>query len=242
MRMNNKIKDVSVERLRDNQYPGRGIIIGQTEDGRNCVQVYWIMGRSPNSRNRIFESEGCFVKTKAHDESKVQDPSLIIYYPVKDMKGIHIVSNGDQTETIFNQISLNGSLEDALRTRTFEPDPPHFTPRISGIIDVRTKQPCYSLSILKALGNGSRGCCRQFYEYDSFVKGSGHCIHTYMGDGNPLPSFQGEPYGVPVFNRMEENVEFYWNLLNADNRISLVVKFIEVDSGKIQLKIINKNK
>lgn len=236
-----KITENTKARLSLNRYPGRGIIIGQTKDGENLVQVYWIMGRSSNSRNRVFEVEGNSIKTKAYDEKKVEDPSLIIYYPIKEINGSHIVTNGDQTDTIFQYLSAGKSFEDALKTRTFEPDPPHFTPRISGIINVELDKPNYSLAILKSFNNDESVCCRQFFDYGAFKRGFGHCIHTYMGDVNPLPSFGGEPFVVQIFDGLDETAEYYWNLLDAENRISMVVKFISSKTGNSRLKIINKN-
>ncbi len=231
----------NIEKLKLNKYPGRGIVIGLTEDGKNYVQVYWIMGRSLNSRNRIFELESNFIKSKAYDESKVEDPSLIIYYPIKDINGIHIVTNGDQTETIYDQMAKKVSFENSLRTRAFEPDAPHYTPRISGIIDTKSKKPFYTLSILKALKNNPQHSSRQLFKYNNFLRGYGHCIHTYTADKNPVPSFSGEPMLVPIFNKILGNAEFYWDQLNSENRVSLVVKFIAIDSGAVQYKIINKN-
>ena len=214
-------------------YPGRGIIIGMTPDGKNMVQVYWIMGRSENSRNRIFAMEDGFVKTEAFDISKLSDPSLVIYYAARNYDNIHIVTNGDQTDTIYEMKSF----EDALATRTFEPDPPNFTPRISGICNNGK----YKLSILKSIDNNSDYCVRQYFNYDKPIAGIGHCIHTYDCDGNPLPSFSGEPYKVPVFNCIDETADYYWNNLNEENKISLFVKFIDIENNKFNIKIINKN-
>ena len=231
----------SVERLRKNAYPGRGIIIGMTKDSLHYVQVYWIMGRSSNSRNRIFETEGNFMRTRAFDESKVEDPSLIIYFPMRDIDGRHIVTNGDQTDTIYEYLKNGRSFEDALRTRTYEPDSPHFTPRISGMIDMQSGKPNYRLSVIKSLGTDPAVCCRQFFEYDSFLQGFGHCIHTYQKNENPLPSFSGDPLIMPLHNDIEENARFFWDFLDDENRISLAVKYIAAATGAMTIKIINKN-
>lgn len=181
-----------VNALRSNKYPGRGIVIGMTPSGQHLVQVYWTMGRSVNSRNRVFELDGDSVRNRAFDESKMTDPSLIIYYPLKKAEGIHIVSNGDQTDTIWDGIRHNRAFEHSLETRAYEPDPPHFTPRISGIID--TSATGYKLSILKSSRNRPEVCIRNFYHYSAFTAGEGHCIHTYgeERDGTLL-SFAGEP-------------------------------------------------
>lgn len=226
--------------LKKNIYPGRGMVIGQTPDSKNYVQVYWIMGRSSNSRNRIFESDGDFIRTRAFDESKLCDPSLIIYYPVKSLKGYHIVTNGDQTDTIYDFINNGDSFEAALNTRKFEPDKPNYTPRISGIIN--TNKSSFALSILKSADGNEEFCIRNYYNYDKFISGFGYCIHTYVEDGNPIPSFKGEPYIVSLENDIDKNAEKYWNILNEDNRISLLVKYINCDTKKTSVRIINKNK
>jgi IMP cyclohydrolase len=233
--------EFSTLRLKHNRYPGRGIIVGQTSDLRHFVQIYWIMGRSPNSRNRIFERDNNWIETKAFDPSKLEDPSLIIYYPMKDINGNHIVANGDQTETIYQYLSRNDSFENALRTRSFEPDAPHYTPRISGIIYTTNAVPRYTLSILKSSSNDSSICLRTFFEYSNFKSGIGHCIHTYTGYEEPLFPFTGEPFEVSIFDDITQNAEYYWNQLDIENRISLVVKFVSAKSGSIQYKITNKN-
>jgi IMP cyclohydrolase len=227
--------------LQQNCYPGRGIIIGMTPDESNYVQIYWIMGRSQNSRNRIFEAEGSFVKTRAFDEAKMQDPSLIIYYPVKALENYHIISNGDQTDTIYEFVKNGMTFDNALATREFEPDLPNYTPRISGFIDLRTDKTAFGLSILKSVNHNREICQRNYYYYNNFINGFGHCIHTYREDGNPIPSFDREPYLVRLHNRIEDNVAYYWDLLNEDNKISLLVKYINVNDKKTKLQIINKN-
>lgn len=226
--------------LGKNDYPGRGIIIGQSPDRRNYIQVYWIMGRSNNSRNRVFVKEGDFVRTKAFDESKMEDPSLIIYYPIKEINDCHIVTNGDQTDTIYNFLKQGKTFVEALKTREFEPDAPNFTPRISGILDLNNS-PCYTLSVLKSESQNPDYCHRAFYYYDKFIPGYGHCIHTYEGDGNPLPSFEGDPKLVRVFDDLDQTAEFYWKLLDEANRVSLVVKFVSCMGKEIKMKIINKH-
>jgi IMP cyclohydrolase len=225
--------------LQLNSYPGRGIVIGLTPDRKHFVQVYWIMGRSENSRNRIFAVDGSFVRTKAFDESKLTDPSLIIYYPIRDYKTWHIVSNGDQTDTVYEYLKKCERIEDALMTRSYEPDGPNFTPRINGIVDL-SKKSC-QLTIIKKISD-SGASLRSFYNYESLSPGFGYCIHTYSADGNPLPSFDREPYVVRIFNSIEANADHYWKLLNVENRISLLVKYIDEQSGAVNLKIINKHK
>jgi len=227
------------DKLIKSKYPGRGIVIGKTPDGKHFVQIYWIMGRSPNSKNRIFEKDGTFVRTKAFDESKLEDPSLIIYYPSKDYKEYHIITNGDQTDTIYNYLKKGQSFEQALKTRCYEPDPPNFTPRISGVINIKKGE--YKLSILKTIDNNNMQEAKMFYNYSNFILGIGHCITTYIDDGKILPSFMGEPYKVKLFNDIIETANVFWNYLNKDNRVSLLVKFINVETQKQEIVIKNKN-
>ncbi|HOJ78992.1 MAG TPA: IMP cyclohydrolase [Bacillota bacterium] len=236
-----QIAESNMNKLKENVYPGRGIVIGQTPDGNNMVQVYWIMGRSDNSRNRIFVEADGFVKTQAFDESKVVDPSLIIYYPLKFVGDCHIISNGDQTDTIYNSIKSGGTFEAALNTREFEPDAPNFTPRISGVIDFSDPVAIYKLAINKTAFNQPEFGQRQYFNYQKALAGFGHCIHTYQGDGNPLPSFTGEPYLVRLLNNIDETANLYWSLLNNENKISLLVKFIDIKTKATKLKILNKH-
>ncbi len=227
------------DKLINSTYPGRGIVIGMTPDSNHIVQVYWIMGRSVNSRNRIFEADGQFMRTKAFDESKLTDPSLIIYYPIKNYGQKHIVTNGDQTDTIFEHLQNSGSFEAALETREYEPDPPNYTPRISGISNIEDMT--YKLSILKTVDNNAELGQKNFFSYGRYIQGIGYCITTYADNGNPLPSFTGEPFKVALFNDIEETAEKFWSYLNVDNRVSLAVKFIDCKTEKTNLKIINKN-
>lgn len=229
------------EMLKTNTYPGRGIILGMSPDAKYMVQVYWIMGRSENSRNRIFEEKNGFVRTKAFDESKLVDPSLIIYFPARHDDGRHIITNGDQTDTIFETMAKGGSFEDALNTRCFEPDAPNFTPRISGIIDLKDPQYAYKLSILKSYNNAGTFCIRNYFNYEKGIQGVGHCIHTYVQDGSPIPSFAGEPYELELFDDINETVEHYWKALNEDNRVSILAKYIRIEDGNFEIRIINKN-
>lgn len=234
--------ELTVQELSNNSYPGRGIIIGLTPDAMRYVQVYWIMGRSENSRNRVFvPEENGFLRTEAADPAKLSDPSLIIYYPLRHSNGAHIVTNGDQTDTIYDAIKQNGTFEQALATRTYEPDPPNFTPRISGIVDLNDKQNAYKLSILKSNTNDETQTKRQYFHYENAIAGYGHFISTYVGDGNPLPSFAGEPKLAPLFDDAQETANYYWNLLNEDNRISLLVKTIRINDGTTDLTVINKH-
>jgi IMP cyclohydrolase len=235
------IIDGNLEKLKQNPYPGRGIILGLTPDGQNLVQIYWIMGRSANSRNRIFEVENGFVKTKAFDAAKVEDPSLIIYYPARHYQNCHIITNGDQTDTIYEALQSGGSFEAALTTRTFEPDAPNFTPRISGLINLDQSQFAYQLAIIKSVYGQPDDCTHQFFNYHKALPGVGHCLHTYAGDGNPLPSFSGEPYVVKLSNSLAELAAAYWQRLNSENKVSLLVKFINVHTRKTALEILNKH-
>lgn len=234
------IAEANAENLRKNTYPGRGIVLGATQDGTKLAQIYWIMGRSENSRNRVFQEEAGFVRTRAYDESKLTDPSLIIYYPVRHHQDVHVVSNGDQTDTVVAFVKSGRSWSDALMTRTFEPDAPNFTPRITGIMDLRAPW-AYALSILKSQDGNELHCLRHFYYFDKAIAGYGHCIHTYQGDGNPLPSFSGEPYIMPVPDDAEQACQLYWSLLNEENRISLLAKYIDISNGAFEIRIINRH-
>ncbi|HOP11597.1 MAG TPA: IMP cyclohydrolase [Oscillospiraceae bacterium] len=222
--------------LSKNTYPGRGILLGMNKDGEK-VMAYFIMGRSENSRNRVFvETEGGGLKTEAFDPSKVTDPSLIIYHPVRRFNGMTIVTNGDQTDTIFAALRLGGSFESALRTRRFEPDEPNFTPRISGIYADAE----YKLSILKSAPQNPTAVYRQFFEYTP-IPGVGHLIHTYDCDGNPLPSFTGESTEIAVEGDIDAFTETLWNTLNEANKISLFVRFENPLSGDTETRVVNKN-
>lgn len=225
--------------LRESVYPGRGIIIGQTPDARAFVQVYWIMGRSVTSRNRVFLTEGDFVKTDTVDKSQKADP-LTLYYPAKSLNGRHIITNGDQTDTIYDAVQGDGSFESALDTRTFEPDAPNYTPRISGIVDLNDPDYAYKLCVIKSIANNPDYCTRQFFGYAQAVPGLGHCITTYPDDGNPLPSFAGEPFPVELFDDLTGTAQYYWDILNEDNRVSLMAKSIDVSTGATQQEIVNK--
>lgn len=235
------VSELNIKRLQENRYPGRGIVIGLTPDRTRLMQVYWIMGRSENSRNRIFvrEANG-FVRTEARDPEKLSDPSLIIYYPVKQAGQAHIVTNGDQTDTIVEALSRGGSFEDALSLRTFEPDPPNYTPRISGLVVLNEEHCTYKLSILKTNMSDPSQTQRQFFHYEQAAAGYGHMIHTYEGDGDPLPSFTGEPVLVPLYDDVDRVARFYWDLLDPNNKIALLVKTIEVCSGQSEMRILNK--
>lgn len=225
--------------LQSNPYPGRGILLGRTPDGKKAVLTYFIMGRSENSRNRVFEATADGIRTKAFDESKMVDPSLIIYSPVRVCGKVTIVTNGDQTDTIYDALNEGHCYRHALRTRTFEPDGPNFTPRISGVI---TPAGTYNLSILKTMDNDKDTCQRFFYEYDAPKAGVGHFISTYQGDGSPLPSFHGEPIAVAVdCSDPESWADKVWNALNADNKVSLFVRFLDLETRETQDVILNKH-
>ncbi len=230
----------NAKKLKSNPYPGRGIVLGLSDDSKKLFQIYWIMGRSENSRNRIFIEENGFVRTKAYDESKLTDPSLIIYYPLKSFNKYHIISNGDQTDTVYDYLKSGKSFEEALMTRTFEPDEPNYTPRITGIMELCGKN-TYSLAILKTQNGVPDTCIRNFFNYQKPIPGVGHCIHTYKEDGKILPSFHGEPYLMPIPNSIDEALNYYWDLLNSENRISVLAKTIDVETGKVDIKIINRH-
>lgn len=226
-----------IKELYQNSYPGRGIIIGKTPDGDNAVIAYFIMGRSVNSRNRVFLEDGEGIKTKAFDESKMEDPSLIIYSPVRVLGDVTVVTNGDQTDTVYDFLKDGKTFEEALRTREFEPDAPNFTPRISGIIDL-SNDFSYKLSILK-YNNGF--CQRNFYEYEKATAGVGNLIHTYETDGNPIPTFKGEPKTVELNNDIDAFTTELWESLDSENKVSLFVRYINLKDKSTKTKIININ-
>ena len=221
-------------------YPGRGIIIGMSEDGKKAVIGYFIMGRSENSRNRVFIAEGKDLKTQAFDPSKLVDPSLIIYAPVRTLESSTVVTNGDQTDTVRDFILEGKTFEEALRTRTFEPDPPNFTPRISAMLTFAENDFSYDMSILKSADPEGNACNRFGYAYAA-TAGLGHFIHTYVTDGNPIPTFQGEPERMAMDDDMERFTEKLWNGLNEANKISLYVRYTDLETGTFQEKIINKH-
>jgi IMP cyclohydrolase len=225
--------------LQGNTYPGRGIVIGKHADNATAVIAYFIMGRSENSRNRVFIMEGDNMKTEAFDPAKLVDPSLIIYYPIRVLNDVTVVTNGDQTDTIFDFLKAGNSFEDALRTRTFEPDPDNFTPRISGMVNRQTGD--YKLSILKSANNNPASTQRFFFEYNAPLAGEGHFIHTYECDGNPIPSFSGEPKLVSIDGDIDSFTASLWDSLNADNKVSLFTRFIDLKTGKFETRIVNKN-
>lgn len=236
------MKMLSIEKeLQENSYPGRGIIIGRSADGKKAVAAYFIMGRSENSRNRVFVKEGEGIRTQAFDESKLTDPSLIIYAPVRVLGNKTIVTNGDQTDTIYEGMDKQMTFEQSLRSREFEPDAPNYTPRISGIMHVEGGKFNYAMSILKSRDGDPKGCCRYTFAYENAAPGEGHFIHTYMHDGNPLPSFEGEPKKIAIPDDMDVFADTLWNNLNEDNKVSLFVRYIDIATGTYESKIINKN-
>lgn len=227
--------------LKDNSYPGRGIVIGKSPNGKYAVTAYFIMGRSENSRNRVFVTEGEGIRTEAFDPSKLVDPSLIIYAPVRVLGNDTIVTNGDQTDTVYDLMKEGQTFEQSLRTREFEPDGPNYTPRISGIMNVADGEYSYNMSILKS-NNGDPSCCNRYtFSYDKPVNGEAHFIHTYMHDGDPLPSFEGEPKLVSVLDDIDAFTDLVWNSLNEENKVSLFVRYIDIETGKYETKIVNKN-
>ncbi len=227
--------------LDSNSYPGRGIVIGRSADGKYAVTAYFIMGRSSNSRNRVFTEDGDGIRTKAFDESKVEDPSLIIYSPVRVLGNITIVTNGDQTDTVYDGLQKGLTFEQSLRGREFEPDAPNYTPRISGIMTADKGKFTYELSILKSDNGNPEQCLRYTFSYDNPLAGEGHFIHTYMKDGNPLPSFAGEPKFVAIEGDMETFTKKMWEMLNFDNKVSLFVRYTDIATGEVKTKILNKN-
>ncbi len=221
-------------------YPGRGIVVGTTPNGENAVFAYFIMGRSENSRNRVFEEKANGeIITAPFDASKVKDPSLIIYSPVKVWGDTTVVTNGDQTDTVYDYIKDGKTFEEALETRCFEPDEPNFTPRISAALKVADGKYTYKMSILKSCDKDGSDCMRYTYAYPA-MPGVGTFIHTYMGDGNPLPSFEGEPERVDVDNCIDAYTDKIWNSLNNDNKISLYVRYINIKTGETKSKLVNK--
>ena len=223
-------------------YHGRGIIIGKSADGKKAVTAYFIMGRSVNSRNRVFVAEGDAMRTKAFDESKMVDPHLIIYYPVRVLGNKTIVTNGDQTDTIYALMDKQMTFEQALRTREFEDDAPNFTPRISGIIHHERGEMNYALSILKSAEGDDSSCERFTYAYEKPLAGKAKFIHTYNGDGDPLPSFEGEPKTLELPEMdIDALTDLIWNNLNEDNKVSLFVRYIDLADGKTETRIVNKN-
>ena len=232
-------KTAIADTLKATSYPGRGILIGCSEDGKNVVTAYFIMGRSVNSRNRIFAEEGEGIRTQAFDESKLSDPSLMIYAPVRVLGNTTIVTNGDQTDTIYDALEAGKTFEEALRTRTFEPDAPNYTPRISGVVEPKADR--YRLSILKSADGDPASTRRYFFDYDAPRPGEGHFIHTYQQDGNPLPSFEGEPVPVTIEGDLETFSWTVWDNLNADNKVSLFTRSIDLETGAVTSLLFNKH-
>ena len=228
--------------LSNNTYPGRGIVLGLTPDGKKAAIGYFTMGRSVNSRNRIFIDNGDDLKNEAFDPSKLVDPSLIIYAPVRVMGNNTIVTNGDQTDTVYGFIKDGKCFEDALRTRTFEPDPPNFTPRISGMVTVENGEMSYKLSILKSMQNNESSVQRFFFDYAQPISGTGHFLHTYDGDGDPIPTFSGTPKEVAIPDDIDTFTSILWDNLNNDNKVSLFTRYIDIATGEYETRIENKNK
>ena len=236
-----KVNTIAKE-LNSLAYHGRGIIIGKSADGKKAITAYFIMGRSVNSRNRVFVAEGEAMRTKAFDESKMVDPHLIIYYPVRVLGNKTIVTNGDQTDTIYDLMDKQMTFEQALRTREFEDDKPNFTPRISGIIHRENGDMNFAMSILKSAEGDDSSCERFTYAYSSPICGRAKFIHTYNCDGNPLPSFEGEPKTLELPNvSIDELTDLIWTNLNEDNKVSLFVRYIDLATGETETRIINKN-
>lgn len=237
------MKMLSLEQeLKENAYPGRGIVIGRSADGKSAAAAYFIMGRSENSRNRIFVEDGDGIRTQAFDPSKMEDPSLIIYAPVRVLGNKTIITNGDQTDTIYEGMDCQLTFEQSLRCREFEPDAPNYTPRISGIIHRENGSFNYAMSILKSNNGNPAQCNRYTFAYQNPIPGEGHFLHTYLHDGNPLPSFEGEPKLISIPNNIDDFADFIWNNLNEENKVSLFVRYIAVETGAYETRILNKNK
>lgn len=229
------------QELKNNEYPGRGIVIGRSADGKHAVTAYFIMGRSSNSRNRVFVTEGEGIRTQAFDPSKLEDPSLIIYAPVRVLGNDTIVTNGDQTDTVYDGLKDGLTFEQSLRCREFEPDGPNYTPRISGIMRVEGGSFHFAMSILKSESGDPSCCIRNTFTYENPRAGQGRFIHTYMHDGNPLPSFCGEPKQVEISGDIDSFTDMVWESLNEDNKVSLFVRYIDIATGKYETRIMNKN-
>ena len=229
------------QELKENSYPGRGIILGKTPDGTKAVAAYFIMGRSENSRNRIFVEDGEGIRTQAFDPSKLVDPSLIIYAPVRVLGNKTIVTNGDQTDTIYEGMDKQLTFEQSLRSREFEPDGPNYTPRISGIMHIENGKYNYAMSILKSSDGSPESCHRYTFAYENPKAREGHFIHTYQCDGNPLPSFEEKKKRNQIPDDMEAFTTLLWNSLNEDNKVSLFVRYIDIQTGTYETKIVNKN-
>lgn len=228
------------ELIKENAYVGRGIVVGKTENGACAAVAYFIMGRSENSRNRIFRERGEEVTIYPYDASKVEDPSLIIYSPIRVLKENLIVTNGDQTDTVYDFVAGGKTFEDALATRCFEPDAPNFTPRISAMLTFAKEDFTYRMSILKSADESGTACNRFSFAYEP-IAGIGHFLHTYVCDGTPIPTFQGEPERVAIPNEIDEFTSELWNNLNEKNKISLYVRYIDLKTGKTESRLINKN-
>ena len=227
--------------LAGNTYPGRGIVIGRSEDGRHAVAAYFIMGRSTNSRNRIFVADGEGIRTQAYDPSKVEDPSLIIYAPVRVLGTNTIITNGDQTDTVYQGLMDGKTFGEALKVRTFEPDAPNYTPRISALMDIRGGVYEYKMHIIKTVDGDASSCAHFTFSYENPKAGEGHFIHTYMSDGNPLPSFEGEPERVDISGDIDAFTDLLWENLNAENKVSLFVRYIDIQTGEYESRIVNAN-
>jgi IMP cyclohydrolase len=236
-----ELRDLATE-LSSNAYPGRGIVIGKSSDSKYAVSAYFIMGRSVNSRNRVFVEDGEGIRTQAFDPSKLSDPSLIIYAPVRVLGNKTIVTNGDQTDTIYEGMDKQLTFEQSLRSREFEPDGPNYTPRISGIMHIENNTFNYAMSILKSNNGNPDACNRYTFAYTDPVAGEGHFIHTYMQDGDPLPSFEGEPKWVKIDKDIDAFTDMLWTNLNEDNKVALFVRYIDIETGKYETRIVNKNK
>jgi IMP cyclohydrolase len=233
------VKKALSQELAGNCYPGRGIVVGRSEDGRYAVAAYFIMGRSANSRNRIFVEDGEGIRTQAFDPSRMEDPSLIIYAPVRVFGTNLIITNGDQTDTVVQGLLDGKTFGESLRSRTFEPDAPNYTPRISALLDIRNGAYEYKMNILKSADGDPSSCERFNFSYENPKAGEGHFLHTYLSDGDPLPSFEGEPQRVDITGGIDDFTSMVWENLNKDNKVSLFVRYIEIETGRYETRIVN---
>ena len=241
MKLSPKLLSLEQE-LSSNAYPGRGIVIGRTPDGTKAVVAYFIMGRSSNSRNRIFVEDGEGIRIQAFDPSRLEDPSLILYAPVRVLGNKTIVTNGDQTDTIYESMDRQLTFEQSLRVRAFEPDAPNYTPRISGILHIESGTYNFAMSILKSNQGNPDSCCRFTFAYEHPRAGEGRFLHTYMHDGDPLPSFEGEPKPVAILDCIDAFAELLWKNLNKEHKVSLFVRYINLADGAYETRIVNKNR
>lgn len=231
----------NLESFTSNYYPGRGIIIGMSPNSKFMVQIYWTAGRTENSQNRVIIKEDTFIRTKVYTSKEIINPSLIIYYAAKDLGPYHIVSNGEQTDTIYDCLVANDSFESAINLWEFEHDPPIYTPRISALVDVNSHMHSYKLAINKSINKDPRYCVRNFYNYETAIPGIGHCIHTYDSICNTITTFNREPFMLEVFDDIDKTISYYWTILNSDTKVAMFVKYIEIATNRCEFRLENRH-